>query len=182
VNRLSVDREALPAELLTLAKAQMRVEHTRDDALITQHLKDAINAVERRCNININPATFALRDWCWMWVPWRAPYYAAPLPVNNVVSIVSLINGGTDVAADYLIEQAHFGGNAEAFIVGPMLHTSEPVLTVEVGMDTADQLEPAVSSVVLRITAAYYESRESTAAVYIDDFASELAATWRPAV
>lgn len=182
MNRITVDRTALPLLLLPKAKAQARVEHTRDDELITDQLAQAINAVERRCNININPAQYSLLS-CelGLWYAHAGSAIRGPLPVNNVLQIVSLAPpGGADQAADYTIVQAEYGGNAAAYLSGPSAFDGDWTLVVDVGMATDTELEPAVTAAILRIAAAYYEARESSSPVFVDDFLSELVSVWRP--
>ena len=174
MTRMTVDRDVLPVALLALAKSQMRVEHNRDDVLITEQLRAAIVGVERRCSININPAQFAFEG-CDITATGR-------LPVNNVSAIVSLFSGGVDVSSNYGIKQDEMGGNAHAYLVGPTLNSNDAVLVVDVGMQTVDAIDPAITAAVLRITAAYYENRETFAPVFVDDFLGELIAIWRPAV
>lgn len=183
LHQLAVDRTALPTDLLDLAKEHLRVRHVRDDVLIGVYLAQAIDAVERRCNINLNPATFSLDVYgccCLPCVGWPAMARLA-LPVNNVQTFTLEDSQGIDQAADYAIEQADLGGSAGAYLVGPAVPVAGWAMTAEVGVETADDLSPAVLAVVLRLTGGYYENRESPAALVADEFAVELATVWRPA-
>jgi hypothetical protein len=192
MNLVSVDRLTLPAAMLATAKEHLRVRHDRDDGLITQHLAMAISAVERRCNINVNPAVYALDapalalaplrpSTALLWPCAASPRYA--LPVNNVVGFTLLDADGVDQSAGYAIEQADLGGSAAAYLVGAYpLAAIGGVLTLDVGMDAPEQIDPAVAAAILRLTGGYYENRESPSAVVVDDFLGELAAVWRPCV
>lgn len=180
---LSVDRAALPAALLDIAKSHLRVRHDRDDLLIGQHLAMAIDQVERRCNINLNPAVFtidplAVTSWPVGWWPANTRYV---LPVNNVHDFTLLDGEGVDQSDGYAIEQADLGGSASAYLVGaPLISGAGWALTLEVGVDDPDALTPAVLAAVLRLTGGYYENRESPSAVVVGDFLGELASVWRP--
>jgi hypothetical protein len=183
MNLVSVDRLTLPTAMLATAKEHLRVRHDRDDALITQYLAMAISAVERRCNINVNPAVYALdaatlaSGVCAGW-PAVARY---ALPVNNVVAFTLEDADGVDQAVPYAIEQADLGGSATAYLVGPP-SLAAWAMTLDVGVDAPEAIDPAVAAAVLRLTGGYYENRESPSAVVVDDFLGELAAVWRPCV
>lgn len=182
LHQLSVDRTALPMALLDLAKSHLRVRHDRDDTLVGVYIAQAVDEVERRCNINLNPATFALDLYalgpstCAGW-----PVLARQaLPVNNVQSFTLEDADGLDQSAPYAIEQADLGGSASAYLVGPAVPAAGWTMTADVGVDNGDDMAPAVLAVVLRLVGGYYENRESPAAVVVDEFAVEMAAVWRP--
>jgi hypothetical protein len=192
MNAQTVDRTTLPTALLDLAKSHLRVRHTRDDTLIGVYIGQAIDEVERRCNINLNPAVFEIDVYalpCCAFpltlpcVGWPAVARLA-LPVNNVHAFTLTDPDGVDQSDAYVIEQADLGGSAGAYLVGPALATAPPAaawtMTTDVGVDTADAISPAVLAVVLRLVGGYYENRESPSAVVVDDFQGELAAVWRP--
>ena len=183
MNLITVDRTTLPAALLIEAKEHMRVRHARDDSLISTYLGMAIAAVERRCNIRLNPATYEIDGFelrlesC----SHAENRFAYRLPVNNVQAITDLIqSGGPDQAAQYTVTQSDAGGSGNSFITGPSLYGNGWTLKAEVGIDDPLELDPAVMSCLYRIAGAYYESRESNAPVFVDDFTSELVSVWRP--
>jgi uncharacterized phiE125 gp8 family phage protein len=183
-NCLSVDRTALPTALLDLAKSHLRVRHTRDDVLIGVYLGQALDAVERMCNINLNPSTFALGLERCVLVPcadWPASMRLV-LPVNNVTAFTLVDGEGVDQAGNYTIEQADLGGSASSYLVGPAIPAATPgwTMTADCGVDDPDQLSPAVLAAVLRLAGGYYENRESPAALIVDEYRLELAAVWRP--
>jgi uncharacterized phiE125 gp8 family phage protein len=184
MNQLSVDRATLPAAMLDLAKTHLRVSHARDDALITSYLAMALATVERRCSINLNEATFDidlhhLETTCCKPVP---THVRIALPVNNVDTFTVIDGGGADQSADYVVEQSDIDGTGTAYLVGPPITALDWTMLVDVGMPDADTMSPDVLAVVLRIVAAYYENRESSSPVFVDDFASELLSIWRPTV
>jgi hypothetical protein len=182
MNQLTVDRTTLAAALLDAAKAQCRVTHGRDDVLIQQYVAQAIEAVERRCSINLNPALFELDLFTLEALPcvgWPGRCRLA-LPVNNVHAFTLKDADGIDQADLYTIEQGDLGGSAAAYLVGPAVVAADWAMTVDVGVDTTELLSPAVAAVVLRLTGGYYENRESPSALVVDDFLGELASIWRP--
>jgi hypothetical protein len=183
VNLITVDRTTLPAALLLQAKEHMRVRHDRDDTLIATYLSMGIAAVERRANINLNPTEFEIDgyelrlDSC----NHAANAYRYRLPVNNAYELTAIAqDGGADVAASYTISQSDAGGSGNSYINGPTLYGNGWKLTVEVGIVDPLELDPAVLSCLYRIAGAYYEARETNAAVFVDDFTSELVSVWRP--
>lgn len=189
MNCLDVDRSSLPAALLELAKSHQRVRHGRDDLLIQTYLAQALEVVERRCSINLNPADFEIEVHHLQAVPCAVPppHVRLVLPVNNVRTFTLADAEGVDQSLNYTVEQADLGGTAAAYLVGPAMHDSGNwVMTAAVGIDAATpedaatQLAPAVLSAVLRLAAAYYENRESTSGVLVGDFLAELTAIWRP--
>jgi uncharacterized phiE125 gp8 family phage protein len=184
MNRLQIDRSTLPDALLPLAKEHLRVRFTRDDGLITSLVSDAIDAVERRCSLNLFRATYALRlDAC------RQQYRCDAtdlmryeLPVNNVVAVTVTDGAAVDWSTFYEIEQADFGGAGAAWIVGPSMSGAGWMAEVDCGVDDPDDLAPAVRVAVLRLAAAYYEARESFVTVVDTDYLGELLSIWRPSV
>ena len=51
------DTEALPDDLLTLAKEHMRVDHSEDNNFIKSCIARAIANIEQRNEVTINPTT-----------------------------------------------------------------------------------------------------------------------------
>jgi uncharacterized phiE125 gp8 family phage protein len=177
----SVDRETLPDALLDLAKSHARVSHTRDDALITQYVAQAIDQVERRCSINLNPASYTVV------LDVLAPCAVLPtgpvrvrLPVNNVGEFLVLDADASDVSAGYTVEQADLGGALPAYLVGAAPTVPGWQLQAQVGVEAPEDLSPAITAAVLRLAAAYYENREASVALTMDEFAPELVAIWNP--
>jgi hypothetical protein len=186
-NLLSVDRAALPDALLDVAKDHLRVRHDRDDTLIRMYVAQAIDVVERKGSINLNPSTFAI-DPCalpgvaWpaqLWMPAGTMGVRLSLPVNNVEAFTVTDADGVDQSDAYEVEQADLGGSAQAYLVGPTIAAGW-AMTADVGVDDPDKLAPAVLAVVLRLVGGYYETRESASDLTDDTFVDELVAVWRP--
>ncbi len=188
MNCLDVDRQVLPAALLETAKSHLRVRHGRDDLLIQTYLAQAIDAVERRCSINLNMADFELEIHHLDATPCVAlpEHVRLALPVNNVRSFTLADGDGVDQSISYAVEQSDIGGAGQAYLVGPPVTGSDWLMTATVGLDVPvptevpPNLAPAVLAVLLRLTAGYYENRESSSALAADDFLGELIAIWRP--
>jgi len=183
MNILTVDRFALPQALLTRTKAHMRVEYVRDDALILDYLSQGIAAIERRCNINLNPSVYDLDGYELRLESCSPSLYRYRLPVNNVGEVIDVIqDGGANVAASYTITQSDQGGSGNSYLVGPQLSGSGWALKVAAGVSDPVNLDAAVIACLYRIAAAYNEARESNAPVFVDEFTSELVSVWRPSV
>jgi uncharacterized phiE125 gp8 family phage protein len=189
MNCLDVDRSSLPAALLDLAKQHLRVRHSRDDLLIQTYVGQAIDAIERRCSINLNPADFELEVHHLDAMPCEAlpEHMQLALPVNNVRTFTLTDGDGVDQSVSYAIEQSDLGGSGQAWLVGPPITEDDWLMTAAVGIEVATgspppapDIAPAVLAAVLRMTGGYYENRESSAALAVDDYLNELIPIWRP--
>jgi hypothetical protein len=178
--------------MLTLAKAQSRVTHARDDAYITELLGQSIDDVERTANATVFDRTITQT------ADWLAPAYwiggapascipgwiSAPLPFNNVRTLTAVDADGVDVSDAYVVRQADPGGVAPAYLEGPIVAAPAAagvVLTFAAGMVDPTKIAPALRRMILRRCAALYENREAplTLAEPMDDGAPLV---WRPSV
>ncbi|HXD04883.1 MAG TPA: head-tail connector protein [Burkholderiaceae bacterium] len=183
IKRTTINTGALPLLLLPTMKAQARVEHARDDALITGHTAAAIAMVERQCNVSLNPAVYEVTtdELAWSSIPRGTSRASWQLPLNNVRSFV-VTNGADDISADFELWQQDFGGSASAYVTaaGSSLMNTAALLTLTVGVLTPPALSPAFLSVIGRMVASMYENREANSALWVDGFAAELFSMWRP--
>lgn len=181
----TIDRQALPAALLALAKAQARVDHDRDDLLLTEQLAQAIDDVERLTNATLFERVLSVdsRDLVtpplWSWALSGSGNWIG-LPFNNVTALVATDADGLDVSAGYRIRQADLGGVGTAWLQGPSVVATLPVVfTITAGLATPDAIAPALRRLILRRTAALYEYREAALPLSDSDLASE-PSLWRP--
>ena len=184
IQRLTVDRAALPAELLPVIKEHLRVRHTRDDALITTYTAAAISLIERQCNVTLDPATYLVsldeltgQVGGWLWRSWV-------LPVNNVSALV--VNDGQtppgDYSASFDVWNADPGGNANSLVVstgGAQLGTGW-TLTLTAGVAAAADLAPSFLALISRMVGSLYEQREASSPLWAETWAAELSSMWRP--
>lgn len=184
IKRTSVDTAALAALLLPTVKAQARVEHDRDDALITSHVAAAIGTVERKCNVSINAAEYDVTtdELGCSSLPYagaKGPNWA--LPFNNVTAC-KVLNGADDISASFELWSPDFGGSASSYLVGidGQALPSPSVLSLTVGVATVAELAPDFVSLIARLAASMYENREASSGLWADGFAGELASLWRP--
>lgn len=180
-----IDRATLPALLLPLAKSQARIEHDRDDALVTEFVAQAIDDVERITNatlfartiVSTSPEVAGAPLWAWA-VP-GSPNWIS-LSFNNVQRFVALDANGVDITADYTVRQADPGGVGTCWLQGPAAQPPQPVqFAILAGAETIDEIAPALRRLILRRAAALYEYREAALPLSSDDLASE-PALWRP--
>lgn len=165
----AIDRTALATALLNLAKAQMRVIFTRDDAYITDLLAQAIDDIERQANTTLFERTIELvPEGCWTpW--WQADWPAPPsdsayfaLPFTNVSELVVTDATGADVSAGYAVQQVDPGGASAAVLVTPIPFPGTGTLFVfTAGVSDPTLLAPSVRRAILRRCAALYENREA---------------------
>ena len=71
ITATGLDRSALPAALLDIAKSHMRIDGTYDDAYIADAIKRAISWFERVTNVSVNPVT-------WVWSPGQGDFVQQP--------------------------------------------------------------------------------------------------------
>jgi hypothetical protein len=189
IDRISLDVAMLPAALLDKIKAHCRVDHTRDDPILLDYIAAAISTIERKCNVNLNPAEYVVTgDSMTFSGPMR--YHGRtcrgwPLPPNNVMSLTIVQSddpAAPDITADYELWNPDYGGNASSYLVGTTA-TSLPasaVLSLGVGVTDPVDLAPAFFVLIARLTASIYENREASSELWADTFAEEIASLWRP--
>jgi hypothetical protein len=188
MDRISVDRAALPALLLDSIKLHCRVYHVRDDAILLTYIGAAIGIAERKCNVNLNPAEYLvttdeLGSTCTHAA--LGPRLTWPLPLNNVHAFTVMQSadaGAPDITADFELWSPDFGGSASAYLVplaGKALPTTA-LISLGVGIEDADDLAPEFFSLIARITASQYENREASSDLWTETFREELASLWRP--
>jgi hypothetical protein len=189
IERLSVERTALPDALLDRIKAHLRVEFTRDDALIHTYTAAAINLVEMKCNVSLNPAEYVvtgdeLRASGTRW-GFRGAQPRWTLPVNNVRDFTLLESSDADagdLSLEFELWSPDFGGGAASYLVSVAGRAmpSAGIVQLTVGVDDPTELAPAFFSLIARLTGSLYENREASTALWADTFADELATLWRP--
>ncbi len=198
INRTAVDHTALPDALLPMVKEHCRVRHDRDDQLITSYIASAVGLIERQCNVSLDPATYTctgdelrrrgplqgLGRWRIPATPATATSYA--LPMNNVRTAVVTDAGEppVDHSTEYELWNPDFGGNGASYLVQQVPSTEALcpnwLVELEVGILKPEDLAPAVSILIARMTASLYENREASSALWADTWAAELTALWRP--
>jgi hypothetical protein len=186
IKRTSVDAVALPTLLLPLVKAQARVEHARDDELITGHIAAAIGIAERKCNVSINPAEYVVSTDELHFSTMPCPGALRPswrLPLNNVREC-AVVNGADDLSAKFELWSSDPGGNASTYLVGidGQVVPTPSLLSLKVGVEAVAELAPAFVSLIARLAASMYENREASSALWVDGFTDELGGLWRPDV
>lgn len=184
---VAVNRDALPALFLPLAKSQARIDHDRDDALVTEHLAQAIDDVERLTNATIFERTIGATSWevagapLWAWAVPGSPNWIS-LTFNNVITFGAIDAAGVDVTTLYTLRQADPGGVGTAWLQGPAAPPAQPVSFIIVaGARDLDGIAPALRRLILRRAAALYEYREAALPLSADDLTGE-PALWRPDV
>jgi uncharacterized phiE125 gp8 family phage protein len=146
-----LDRAVLPAALLPIAKAHLRVDGSYDDPYITDAIKRAINWFERVTNVSVNPVT-------WSWTPDQDDFCdsLATVPVSPVNQFT--VDAGGDVSADYTIATMSTHGVGLYALAGDFVDGMS--VSIPSGYADADALDPGITDAVLRYTAHLYENRE----------------------
>jgi hypothetical protein len=190
IERVTVDREALPEALLPLIKAHVRVEFDRDDMLLTTYTAAAIGLVESKCNVSINPAQYVVTadELRASGTRWAYPGGSArwTLPLNNVRDFTlmeSTEEDAADLSGDFELWSPDFGGSASSYLIavaGRPVPTAA-IVSLDVGLDDSVDLAPGFFALIARLAGSMYENREASTALWADTFAEELNALWRPA-
>jgi uncharacterized phiE125 gp8 family phage protein len=149
----NLDRAALPAGLLPIAKSHLRVDGTYDDAFITDILARSIAWFERVTNVSVNPVT-------WTWAPDQGDFVmgAAVVPVSPVNTFTVKDASAADISAGYLVETMSQHGVGLYSIVGTFV--SGMKVTLVSGYASITALDPGITDAVLRYTGHLYENRE----------------------
>ena len=148
-----LDRSALPAALLDIAKSHMRIDGNYDDAYIADAIKRAISWFERVTNVSVNPVT-------WVWSPGQCDFVnrLATVPVSPVNSFTVTATDLTDLSANYTIETMSTHGIGLFSLLGG--YAAGMIVSIPSGYADADVLDPGIEDAVLRYTAHLYENRE----------------------
>lgn len=187
LKRKSIDRTTLPAALLVLAKAHMRIDFADDDALITQKLAASIDLFERLTGYGVFAAD-------WEWSPSASdavppggalaegcnrcagaagllgsgPY--AVVPVMRVSGFTATNDADDDIAASYaLLGDENPDTVSRQYFAQVATVEGEATITLSTGFAAIDDLAPGILDVVLRICAWLYEFREMGLMAGIDD-------------
>ena len=166
------DRDALPAELLPIAKQHCRVDHSNDDDLLISIIRRAIARFQSDNEVTLNPTAV-------VWTPALAEFTSgmATLPVVPS-SLATPIDGYSVVLKWYSIH---------GIPIQALQGTAANGMTVDLlcGYPSADDLPPDVLDEVLRSTAHLYEHREILVPGGRDHVSPDLAtsaAWWKPRV
>lgn len=190
---ISIDRTTLAADLLAVAKSNSRVEHDRDDALIETMIAQAIDDIQRLANVYLfdteaewtGAELSRLRSFCVATASAYPNAMRVSLPFNNVASVEVTDADGVDQSAAFEIEQGEPGGNSQSYLIGPTLNVGPwpgLVFSFRYGVAAADEIAPSVKAAVIRRTSAYYENREATLALSLNEAPGEFLSIWRPTV
>jgi hypothetical protein len=147
------DPAALPAALLPIAKQQMRVDGTYDDAFITSVIARAIDWFERLTNVTVDPSTY-------VWTPDQADFTdqaAATFTESPVTNMTAKI-GTTDATASYTVTTMSTHGVGIYALNGAW--ASGLAITFKSGYADQTVLPAGILDAVLRYGAHLYEHRE----------------------
>jgi hypothetical protein len=158
---LTPDWTTLPTALLPLAKAQLHITFTDDDAQITRQIASAISYFEKFNGLQIFGAAVA-------WSPiLELGWSAYPTPVQPVRSFTVLVDT-VDVSTEYELRQRSAVEPVYLVKLDGTAFPAAAVITLQAGYDDASKIDPSIVDVILRVTAALYENRESISATAID--------------
>jgi uncharacterized phiE125 gp8 family phage protein len=190
----NLDRDTLPPLMLDTAKAQSRIDHARDDALVTEYLAQAIDDVERLTNATLFQRTITLDTdevWpalpAWAWGLMASDVIRIALPFNNVSDLIATGTDSegnpVDVTASFSLAQVEPGGVGTAFLVGPTDATSWTGVTFQftAGLADPNAIAPSVRRVIYRRAAALYEYREAALPLTAAEAGGD-PGVWRPAL
>jgi hypothetical protein len=147
-----LDLQALPADLLPGAKAQMHVDHSDNDVYIKSVLARAIAYWEGVWNIAINPRTV-------VWTPANADFLngETAAPVRPIAAMTAAATAG-DVTSQYVLaKQGLFG--APLYLISGAWQDGL-AFSFQCGFATAATLPPGIEDNVMTLATHLYEHRE----------------------
>jgi uncharacterized phiE125 gp8 family phage protein len=147
------DPAVLPAALLPIAKQQMRVDGTYDDAFITSVIARAIDWFERLTNVTVDPSTY-------VWTPdqWNFTDQAIARFTESPVTNMTAKIGTTDATASYSVTTMSTHGVGIYALNGAW--ASGLAITFKSGYADQTVLPAGILDAVLRYGAHLYEHRE----------------------
>jgi hypothetical protein len=158
---ISIDRTALPQELLPLVKSHCRVDFADDDNLITMHIAIAISYCEKFWGLQIFGSEVS-------WSPalsTGASRYQCPL---QPVSDFTISSDSTDVKADYRLESGTLIEPVWLVRADGTAFHPDAVITLAAGHAAVAEIDPAATGGILRMAATLYEHRESISSYPLD--------------
>lgn len=153
ITATGLDRSALPAALLDIAKSHLRIDGTYDDAYIADAIKRAISWFERVTNVSVNPVT-------WVWSPGQGDFCnnLATVPVSPVNSFTVMASDLTDLSAGYTIATMSTHGIGLFSLLGG--YAAGMTVSIPSGYADEIELDPGIEDAVLRYTGHLYQNRE----------------------
>lgn len=172
LERKSIDRDTLSAALLPLAKSQMRVDFTRDDAYITSICSRAVDFFEKITELSVFPAEY---DWTLTDLPivlpsWNryagsSPQTGWKVPVQPISAWVATDAADDDVTADFTLWGQTTGDTFQQVFLGytgtalaGQAYFGDFTISLQTGYD--DLPPPSMQDAILRMAAWLYENRE----------------------
>jgi len=156
-----VDRATLPANMLSIAKTHLRVTFADDDDYIRLCLSRAIDLFERHAGWFVFTRTIE-------WSPSVDGSVRLSIPVQPIDGMTVLDSGGVDVSADYRAFPDH---EALRWYFERLDKAALPAglkVTLVAGFADLTNLPPSVTDITLRLTAYFYENRESIASYSLE--------------
>jgi uncharacterized phiE125 gp8 family phage protein len=149
----ALDRSALPAAMLQLAKSHCRIDGSYDDAYVTATLARSIAWFERVTQISVNPVT-------WSWFPDQGDFVGgvAAVPVSPVNSFTVKDAAAVDISSGYAITTMSTHGIGLYALKGS--YVAGMSVAIVSGYQNVGTLDPGISDILLRYTAHLYENRE----------------------
>lgn len=174
---VSVDYATLPTALLASAKAHCRVDHSHDDALLTDVIARAIDQFERFTERHVFAASAA-----WSVTSYDFCNGRAKAAVQPIVAFTADA-GGADVSTSYTASaEGAFAGAQIWFING--VYQAGLSFLISTGYDAADAIPPGIRDLIFKMVAARYENRQIMlpAGQFLSPnwLEHELAAYWLP--
>lgn len=162
------DTTALPTELLPLFKAQVRVDFTDDDVLLTSILARSIDLYERKTGLTIFSGTAE-------WSPDEFDNVTdlgiqVPLQPISVMTVEDA--DGNDVTSSFKIVGNQAPGRASGLYFVPAADAEMPdglAATLTLGAASAAEISPATLDSILRIGGHLYENREAISDLLLRD-------------
>jgi uncharacterized phiE125 gp8 family phage protein len=159
------DWTTLPAALLDMAKQHLRVDHSVEDALITDKLAQSIGLLEHVWGLSIFSAAV---DWQPDLATGAASYQCPLQPVSAFTVVVDAV----DVSSEYALESASLTEPVWLVHSDGTAFAADAAITLTAGYADMASLPPPMRAGILRVAGMLYEYRESVTALDLEQMPS----------
>lgn len=156
----AIDRDALPAALLPIAKRHLRITFADDDADITEKLQWSIAYCEKVWGSRVFPAEVD-----WSPVITNASRYQCPL---QPIASFTVMSASVDVSAEYELETGAPVDPVWLVHIDGTPFPADAAIGLVAGVADPDDMDPGERGSIVRLAATLYEYRETVTGLSLD--------------
>jgi uncharacterized phiE125 gp8 family phage protein len=152
------DYNTLPAALLPVCKAHLRIDFTDDDASITEYLAQSIGLCEHVWDLAVFGAEV---DWSPDLTTGASSYQCPVQPVSSFTVMADAV----DVSAEYALEMASLTEPVWLVHSDGTAFAADAEITLTAGYADIATMPPPMRAGIVRVAATLYEHRESVSVI-----------------